>query len=190
MPPNLQPPESGKPGEAHIKHNPAQEVVANLSLSRGQRVVREVLPVSYRRAALRIRELLCCYRPRAVILVGYAARSRRIRLETRATVGPRSQTPDIDGCANVDFAEPRVARATAPIKAISHQLTLESLEHKVSADAGRYVCDYAYHVALCAAADLGIHALLIHIPRADDQAERIVRLTCETLASAEPPVAK
>ncbi len=103
-------------------------------------------------------------RPDAVLMIGVAGRSKRIRVERRATArrstlfadaaGEAAASPSIRGspCTRVGPVPP------APALRILRRYGLPS---RISRDAGRYLCNAAYFRALEGPAPV----LFIHIPK-------------------------
>ncbi|WP_375461807.1 peptidase C15 [uncultured Enterovirga sp.] len=103
-------------------------------------------------------------KPDAVLMIGVAGRSRRIRVEGRATprrsalfadaAGVRAERPEGSGV-------PSERRSRfPPIRALL-ALRREQVPARLSRDAGRYLCNAAYFRALAGSAP----TLFIHIPK-------------------------
>ena len=133
-----------------------------------------VLPVDSVIAPARLRQALRLIRPDALILLGEAAGSKSIRLETTAWNELDFRIPDIAGRQPLGRAifpgSPASHRATLPLKTIHARLEANSHEVTLSNDAGRYLCNQVLYVAL---EWMNIHALpcpagFIHLPLAQD----------------------
>lgn len=101
--------------------------------------------------------------PDAVLLIGVAGRSKRIRVERRATNRRSTLFPDVTGETAVALASGRTAERRsriAPIKLL-RLLCGHSLPAYISRDAGRYLCNAAYYRALA----LPRPVLFIHVPK-------------------------
>ncbi len=101
-------------------------------------------------------------RPSAVIMIGVAGRSRRIRVERRATARRSTLFPDRAGetaGAPISRAPPR--STTAPAEAARLAVVRHGVPARLSRDAGRYLCNAAYFHALGSRAPV----LFIHIPK-------------------------
>jgi pyroglutamyl-peptidase len=101
--------------------------------------------------------------PDAVLLIGVAGRSQRIRVEWRATSRRSTLFPDVAGEWAGSVASGRTAARRsriAPIKPL-RALRAEGLPSRISRDAGRYLCNASYFRALA----LPCPVLFIHIPK-------------------------
>jgi pyroglutamyl-peptidase len=101
--------------------------------------------------------------PDAVLLIGVAGRSKRIRVERRATNRRSTLYPDVTGETAVALASGRTAERSsriAPVKPL-RALRAQKLPSRISRDAGRYLCNASYYRALA----LPRPVLFIHIPK-------------------------
>jgi pyroglutamyl-peptidase len=101
----------------------------------------------------------------AVLMIGVAGRSRRLRVERRAVNRASILFPDASGCRSesLGFGEAvdvRRTRASAP-QALA-ALRSAGLPSRLSQDAGRYLCNAAYFRALAES----VPVLFVHIPKA------------------------
>lgn len=101
--------------------------------------------------------------PDAVLMIGVAGRSRRIRVERRATARRSTLFPDVAGeMASVAASSaPRLTRANtaAALRAIARR----GRPVRLSRDAGRYLCNASYFRALARP----VPVLFVHIPKPD-----------------------
>jgi pyroglutamyl-peptidase len=100
----------------------------------------------------------------AVLMIGVAGRSRRLRVERRAVNRASILFPDASGCRSesLGFGEAvdvRRTRASAP-QALA-ALRSAGLPSRLSQDAGRYLCNAAYLRALAEP----VPVLFVHIPK-------------------------
>lgn len=101
-------------------------------------------------------------RPSAVLMIGVAGRSRRIRVERRATARRSTLFPDLAGeTAGRPAARTPPRWTAAHAQAARLVLMRHGLPARLSRDAGRYLCNAAYFHALGSPAP----ALFIHIPK-------------------------
>ncbi|MES2923624.1 MAG: pyroglutamyl-peptidase I [Verrucomicrobiota bacterium] len=140
-----------------------------------------ILPVDSVIAPARLKQALRLIRPDALIMLGEAAGSKTIRLETTAWNQMDFRIPDIAGRQPAARAicpgSPAIHRSTLPLKKIN--LRLESNGHEVSLsnNPGRYLCNQVFYQSM---EFIGIHDLacpagFIHLPLACDcPTERIV----------------
>lgn len=148
-----------------------------------------VLPVDCVVAPARLRQALRTIRPTILVLLGEAAGTRTIRLETTAFNELDFRIPDISGrqptASPIRPDAPPIRRSTLPIKKIHRLLSANDHEVDISNNPGRYLCNQVLYVALDY---LEFHALpcsagFIHLPlasdyptsRAADAVNRIIR---------------
>jgi pyroglutamyl-peptidase len=91
-------------------------------------------------------------KPDIVLMFGLAARSRQIRIETRARNAVSVLFPDASGYRPdrniIASGAPPVLRGNAPFARLLAALRSSAVPGRLSRDAGRYVCNYAYWRAL------------------------------------------
>lgn len=148
-----------------------------------------ILPVDSVTAPARLRQALRLIRPEILILLGEAAGSKTIRLETTAFNELDFRIPDISGrrptALPIRRDAPPIRRSTLPLKKINTLLSANDHEVILSNNPGRYLCNQVLYIAL---EYLELHALpcragFIHLPlatdyptdRAADAVSRIIR---------------
>ena len=133
-----------------------------------------VLPVDSVIAPARLRQALRAIRPEVLILLGEAAGSKTLRLETTAFNELDFRIPDISGrqpsARPIRQGAPPIRRSTLPLKQINTLLSANNHESILSNNPGRYLCNQVLYVAL---EYLELHALpcragFIHLPLAAD----------------------
>ncbi|WZH37024.1 MAG: pyroglutamyl-peptidase I [Microbacterium enclense] len=138
-----------------------------------ERLVVEVLPVSFVTAAARLRRLLDEHRPDLVIATGLAGGRTRVTPERIAINLADARIPDNDGDQPVDrpvvAGGPAAFFATLPVKAIAAALNDEGIPSAVSHSAGTFVCNHVMFTALDAV-DPGVRAGFVHVPYARESA--------------------
>jgi len=152
-----------------MRRNPSAAVARLVAADRRWRVLGVerkalVLPTTY--AALEVElapALLQGFD--AVLMIGVAGRSRRLRVERRAVNRTSVLFPDASGCRSksLGFGEridARLTRASFP-RALA-TLRSAGLPSRLSQDAGRYLCNAAYFRALAES----VPVLFVHIPKA------------------------
>lgn len=108
-------------------------------------------------------------RPSAVLMIGVAGRSRRIRVERRATARRSTLFPDLAGeTAGRPAARTPPRWTAAHAQAARLVFMRHGLPARLSRDAGRYLCNAAYFHALGSPAP----ALFIHIPKRSETPRR------------------
>lgn len=102
-------------------------------------------------------------RPDAVLMIGVAARSTRVRVESRARNRASRLLPDASGAAAGRLAlaagGPAERRSIAAVPALAI-LRRRAIPSARSGDAGRYLCNAAYYRALAETCPV----LFLHIP--------------------------
>ena len=100
-------------------------------------------------------------RPDAVLMIGVAGRSRRVRVESRATARRSTLFPDVAGTvAATSRGEAARRTLVQPIRAL-RALAARRVPCRPSRDAGRYLCNAAYFRALGS----GLPVLFVHVPK-------------------------
>jgi len=111
--------------------------------------------------------------PAALVLTGFSAMAKGFKLERRASDVCSPKFADAHGFfppkligAEVDLRENRAC----DFPALEAALLAEGIPCQLSDDAGQYVCNNAYHIALTRIAELGLptRALFVHIPAITD----------------------
>ena len=148
-----------------------------LALSDRLRV--EILPVDTERIASHIDELLTGYRPSLLLMTGQDASRGCLSLETCAANERRFSRPDNAGRLVSDRPVvgdgPRSLECTLGDPAgLAATLTAAGIDAQCSTDAGRYLCNQAYYIALHSAArlDAALRVGFVHLPLLPEQAER------------------
>jgi pyroglutamyl-peptidase len=105
-------------------------------------------------------------KPDAVLMIGVAGRSNRVRVEWRATNRRSTLFPDVAGERPELPAKGQSVRH-APVAARKLLLVLRRhrLPSRLSRDAGRYLCNASYFRAL----GTGLPVIFIHIPKTPDR---------------------
>jgi pyroglutamyl-peptidase len=124
-----------------------------------------ILETSYAGGLPRLRAHLAASRPRAVLMLGLAARARKIRVELFGRGHASPLHPDASG--GTPSAMPATAalplRTTAGPEAALASLRRRGLRSALSPSAGRYLCDACYASALKHAGS-GVPVIFIHVP--------------------------
>ncbi|MEJ1157945.1 pyroglutamyl-peptidase I [Prosthecomicrobium sp. N25] len=129
--------------------NPSAVVARRLaegSLGRrlGIRIAAHVFPTTYR-ALADLPAVVAAFEPDACLHLGIAARSRFMRIETRATNFAAPFLPDAEGLApDQGMIEPGAGRfrgSTIPVRRIRDRIAGAGLPARLSGSAGRYLCN-------------------------------------------------
>lgn len=133
-----------------------------------------VLPVDAVIAPARLRQALRQIRPDALIMLGEAAGSKRIRLETTAWNKMDFSIPDIAGrqisSRQVFAGSPASRPSTLPLDRILAKLDALGHEVSLSDDPGRYLCNQLFYTAaeFLTKSSAPCRAGFIHLPLAHD----------------------
>lgn len=153
----------------HVRVNPTtalSRAVANRLRRAGWSAEALVLPTSYAGGLPQLRTALARLQPRAVLMLGVAARAHAIRVELFGRGNASRLHPDASGAAPMQpLAVPSLPRRTtaSPPSALK-ALRQAGLRTRYSASAGRYLCDSSYALALEALGCTGVPVLFVHVP--------------------------
>jgi pyroglutamyl-peptidase len=107
-------------------------------------------------------------KPDIVLVFGLAARRRQICIETRARNARTVLFPDAGGCrpscSTIETGAPDALIGRAPFARLLGALRISRLPARLSRDAGRYLCNYAYWRALQQAPTGRPLVQFVHIP--------------------------
>jgi pyroglutamyl-peptidase len=156
----------------NIIENPTALLVERLMASPppGIELQTEVLPVSYHRASLRLKELLQAENFDLAVLLGVAGNSSHIRLEALGRNSHTANANDEDGMnlMGLPVVESGAVTLQTQLDLAPIVSKLESLGYsaQVSQDAGGYVCNDTYYAALHAIDEAGLSTkcVFIHVP--------------------------
>jgi pyroglutamyl-peptidase len=151
-----------------LRENPTRRVVSRLSAAPGWCAVKTVLPTSYARVGEAVGRIFG-HRPEAVVMFGYTSKTDRLRLEHVARNRDGSVRPDNDGKLGGPVilpGAPPTYPATVELAPILPALCRRGVPFTYSIDAGGYVCNHSYFLALERAwsARPAIPCLFVHIP--------------------------
>jgi pyroglutamyl-peptidase len=149
------------------RRNPSEAVVRELATDAELRTA--VLPVAFRRAASRLRQLLQESTPRAVVLLGLHG-GGEIRLERIARNRDEADAADEDGEARANQAiaasGPASYPSTLPLEDLARELSRRSLPWAWSEDAGGFLCNHVFYRARAWVEQAGLQVPcgFIHLP--------------------------
>jgi pyroglutamyl-peptidase len=155
--------------------NPTARLAQDLTRSRklqraGLRRIAHVFPTSYAAVDRDLPKLLALAKPDILLMFGVAARSRHIRIETRARNALGRGVPDVDRIMPEGHVIAHGAAASLPLRVPVQRLLAAARSARVTAmpshDAGRYLCNYLCWRATEAAAHPGgpKFAAFVHVP--------------------------
>lgn len=132
-----------------------------------KRVV-HIFQTSYAAVDRDLPKLIAQHKPDLILMFGVAGRTPQVRIETRARNTKSILFPDVTGFRpNAREIAPGkgAARGRAPFARLLAASRATGVGSRLSRDAGRYLCNYAYWRGLEAASRSGTPlALFIHIP--------------------------
>jgi pyroglutamyl-peptidase len=136
----------------------------------GVRRVAHVFRVTYEAVDAELPALIAREKPAALVMFGLAARTKHMRIETRARNVLTRVLPDADGQIRTAATIAPGAPVALSLRAPAHRLLLAALASGVPAalshDAGRYICNYlCWRAAEAAGAGALRLAAFIHVPR-------------------------
>ncbi|MBO5047278.1 MAG: pyroglutamyl-peptidase I [Clostridia bacterium] len=176
--------------------NPSGEAVERLIASDGYELRKLILPVTWKTAFPKIREVWDEWQPDGLLMVGLAAGAKTIRIE-RVGINLCGMTKDNDGLyangsADTPTEAPVVEGApdgyftTYNERAIASALAAAEIPAKYSYSAGAYICNYLLFSSLdkCKKEHSDMKIGFIHLPYAEGQREDFPTLPLETMVSA------
>jgi pyroglutamyl-peptidase len=111
---------------------------------------------------------LFAMKPDIVLIFGLAGRRHELCVETRARNAVSVLFPDAHGnrpqSGVIGIGEPRSRRGNAPFTRLLAAVRPTQVPARLSRDAGRYLCNYAYWRALKQTRDGGPLVQFVHIP--------------------------
>jgi pyroglutamyl-peptidase len=132
------------------------------------KIVPHVFATSYAAVDRELPRLIAKHKPDALLMFGLAARTRFLRIETRAR-NVLALLPDAGGATprgrTIASGEPATLAMPAPARRLLAAVRAARIPAALSADAGQYLCNY-----LCWQAALAAHkgprvAAFVHVPR-------------------------
>jgi pyroglutamyl-peptidase len=131
------------------------------------RRIAHVFPTSYAAVERELPGLIARHRPDIVLLFGLAQRTPHLRIEARARNRRSTLFADVDGM-HPSFAihptGPAALVARAPQQALRIAARTARVPARLSIDAGKYLCNFAYWRALELARNRGALVQFVHVP--------------------------
>lgn len=154
----------------HVRVNPtttlARDVAAKLS-RRGFSAKALILETSYSAGLPDLRRALAKKHPKAVLMLGLAARAHCVRVELFARGRASQLHPDVSGgtpAGSAGRASSLPHRSTGNAEAALASLRQAGIRARLSPSAGRYLCDASYALALSETNGSGVPIIFIHVP--------------------------
>ena len=162
--------------------NPSEQIVSKLIAPKGVNLIKEILPVEFKNATIRLKELVRLYQPDVVLSIGQAGGRPEISIERVAinidcvkSSNGKKILPDNTGAVPVD--EPiELEGAPAYFSNLPLWRIVDALQEKgipagISNTAGTYVCNHIMYIGLHMAAIKypQMKAGFIHVPFLPEQ---------------------
>ncbi|MGL4494840.1 MAG: hypothetical protein ACRCUX_03445 [Beijerinckiaceae bacterium] len=159
----------------HVRVNPTSALVAMLAKSRrfarlGIAIEAHVFPTRWSILNGELARVIAHAKADAILHLGVAARRRFISIETMARTGTRALLPDASGKTRPGLharkGQPSAFRIAASAQRLRAAMTGDTVQVKISNDAGRYLCNalYAQSLALAAQQQAKRRTVFIHVP--------------------------
>jgi pyroglutamyl-peptidase len=132
-------------------------------------IIPHVFPTSYAAVDRELPQLIARHKPTALLMFGLAARTKLLRIETRAR-NALALLPDVSGvslCRNsIRPGGPATLALPAPMQAVLTSARSACVPAMASHDAGRYLCNYlCWRAAEISLEDGGPRlAAFVHVP--------------------------
>lgn len=153
-----------------VRVNPTTELARSVARALTQVGIEAdllVMETSYAVGLPALQDRLQKTRPKAVLMLGLAARARFVRVELFGRGHASRLHPDATGATPTDASARRSAlplRTTGNPAGALAALRRRSIRARLSASAGRYLCDACYAAALRQTQRSGVPVIFIHVP--------------------------
>ncbi|MFM8964899.1 MAG: pyroglutamyl-peptidase I [Actinomycetota bacterium] len=152
--------------------NPSQEIIRRIS--HRSLVAKEVLPVTFSEASLKLISLIDQHKPTVVIALGQAEGRKEITPERIAINLDDARIPDNAGKSPKERAivagGPDAYFTTLPIKNLVEKLNENRIPASISLSAGTFVCNHIFYAMQHHCAGMEINSGFIHLPLMNEQA--------------------
>jgi pyroglutamyl-peptidase len=131
--------------------------------------IAHVFPTSYAAVERELPDLIARHRPDLVLLFGLAPRTPDLRIETRARNRRSTLFADVDGMhpsMAIRAGGPAALVAQARQPPLRRAARAARVPARLSTDAGRYLCNFAYWRALELGRNHGGLVQFVHVPNA------------------------
>jgi pyroglutamyl-peptidase len=129
--------------------------------------IAHVFPTSYAAVERELPDLIARHRPDLVLLFGLAPRTPHLRIETRARNRRSTLFADVDGMhpsMAIRAGGPAALVAQARQQPLSIAARTARVPARLSTDAGKYLCNFAYWRALELGRNHGGLVQFVHVP--------------------------
>ena len=134
----------------------------------------ELMPVSFRSVAKKLRTAVTRHNPDLLIMLGQAGSSDKVRLERIAINMMDARNADNDGFIPdeepINTETPVALFTNTDIKQLYNAIAEQSIPVKISNSCGLYVCNRIYYEALMLCNEINkMKAIFVHLPLYDGQ---------------------
>jgi len=151
--------------------NPSGEIVKQIS---SDNIVTAILPVTYRKSADRLLELVAEHSPEVVVCLGQAEGRIQITPEKVAINLDDANLADNEGVLRNDVkiveSGPDAYFSTLPIKEIVEAIKARGVPAAVSLSAGAFLCNHIFYIAQNKFVGTHVRSGFVHVPLMDSQA--------------------
>lgn len=183
--------------------NPSEQIVYRLAAPKGVTLIKEILPVEFRKSTLKLQEILQKHQPDAVLSIGQAGGRAEISVERVAinidSVKSSNGSKLLpDNAGNMPVDEPIEAEgaaayfSTLPLWRIVEAIQEKGISAGISNSAGTYVCNHVMYENLYYATTQypKMKVGFIHVPFLPEQIanredkERLAAMPLEDMVTA------
>jgi pyroglutamyl-peptidase len=129
--------------------------------------IAHVFPTSYAAVERELPDLIARHRPDLVLLFGLAPRTPHLRVETRARNRRSTLFADIEGSHpsfSISVGGPAALLTQCPQRPLLTAVRAARVPARLSIDAGKYLCNFAYWRALELMGGNGALVQFVHVP--------------------------
>jgi len=166
--------------------NPSQVVIERLTPPPGVHIEKITLPTIYGEADEILRDAINRTQPNLILMTGVSLKADPVKIETTAHNADTSRKPDNAGKLGQPIiipGTPPTLGTTIPLDLVLPALDEAGVRYGLSGDAGGYLCNHTYYVALHTLTDRPAACLFIHVGPHEAAINECVR-ACQTIISA------
>ena len=162
--------------------NPSEQIVSALTAPEGITLIKEILPVEFKKAATKLQILLRQYQPDILLSIGQAGGRPEITVERVAINMDNVKSSDGSKClpdnagdmpidTPIETNAPAAYFSTLPLWEMVEAIQKKGIPAAISNTAGTYVCNHIMYTGLHQAATLypQMKAGFIHVPFLPEQ---------------------
>lgn len=164
-----------------LKSNISGELATNIDGNSflDTKIVGRVLRTSFESVSQDLPRILTSISPTLVVMLGLDASGSNVKLETQAHNTVQSFIPDNDGALvsdlHIQADGPAVISTIVDTSFVKNYLHRNNISCSISTNAGTFVCNYAYYLALYELTlNKNIPVIFTHIPTSIENADSVV----------------